>query len=218
MLVNTLAHARMWQVALLLFLLEATPANKRLVSRCRAILPLLRLLARCADDASANLRIHLLRTAATLGEYTVSGAEALLLFRLVAAPEVLLPPPRPEADVNAAERAAERAGVRGWGVGERAGERAADEEAERRAEDARRAAGAVARGRQRDELQMQLLFVLGCIAERSAPRSFYSLDGNERLQHGPLTSALPPATRGYTIAFWMRLSAQPEGENEVRAL
>ena len=64
---------------------------------------------------------------------------------------------------------------------------------------------------------MQLLFVIGCVAERSAPRNFFSFEGGERLSHGPLTH-LPTAKVGYTLSFWMRVSAQADGEPEVSLL
>ena len=122
--------------ALLLLLLEANPGNKRTLARSprSALLPLLRLLARCADDSGGYLRVHLLRAAATLCEYTISGSEALLLFRLAAAPGALLPPARPplprppppppvEGESNAARAAREAACAVGaredgtaWGV------------------------------------------------------------------------------------------------------
>ena len=169
--------------ALLLLLLEATPANKRTLAGCASMLPLLRLLARCTDDSTGNLRIHLLRTAAALGEYTISGAEALLLFRLAAAPEPLLPLTE-SAEAEARAEAVHREEIR---------------------------------ERLREELQMQLLFVIGSVAESSSPRNFFSLDGASRLAHGPLMH-LPAAKIGYTLAFWIRVGAQPEGEPEVGVL
>ena len=81
---------------MLLVLLEANPCNKRTLCLHHGVAPFVRAAARCADDeAGGALRLHYLRLAASLGEYSVQAGEALLLFRLAAAPRYQML--RPEA-------------------------------------------------------------------------------------------------------------------------
>ena len=65
---------------------------------------------------------------------------------------------------------------------------------------------------------MQLLFVIGCVAERASPRNFFALGGKERLVHGATVGHLPSSKLGYTLSFWMRVGAQADGEPEVSVL
>ena len=67
------------------------------------------------------------------------------------------------------------------------------------------------------ELQMQMLFVLGVIAERAAPPAFFSFDGSGVLPLPPLAH-FPPAKTGFTLSFWLRLGAQPADDPEVSLL
>ena len=95
------------------------------------------------------MRLHYLRLAASLGEHSVPPADALLLLRLAAAPRHQL------LQHQHGSQAAEASG--------RAGESSGPAQ-----EDSQRWA----------ELQMQMLFVLGVIAERAAPPAFFSFDGS----------------------------------------
>ena len=181
--------------ALLLVLLEANPANKRTLCLWYGLGPLLCAAARCADDETGGaLRLHYLRLAASLGEHSVPPADALLLLRLAAAPRHQL------LQHQHGSQAAEASGR----AGESSGPAQEDSQRGPAAEDSQRWA----------ELQMQMLFVLGVIAERAAPPAFFSFDGSGVLPLPPLAH-FPPAKTGFTLSFWLRLGAQPADEPEV---
>ena len=212
--------AQLESAALLLLMLESNPLNKRHLASCHSMLPLLKLLSRCVDDGVNNLRIHLLRTAAALGEYTLSGSEAMLLFRLAATPELLLPEQTPSVagvEPGALHASEETPDALTCATSVAVSTVDGSEQERHEVDLAGHEQLTAQRESLREELQMQMLFVIGCIAERSAPRHFFSFDGGERLDTGPLTH-LPASKVGYTLSFWLRVSTQPQDEPEVSVL
>ena len=143
------------------------------------------------------MRLHYLRLAASLGEHSVPPADALLLLRLAAAPRHQL------LQHQHGSQAAEASGR----AGESSGPAQEDSQRGPAAEDSQRWA----------ELQMQMLFVLGVIAEHAAPPAFFSFDGSGVLPLPPLAH-FPPAKTGFTLSFWLRLGAQPADDPEVSLL
>ena len=56
------------------------------------------------------------------------------------------------------------------------------------------------------EIQMQILYVIGQVVERVAPRSYFNFDGTDgALCTGPVRR-FPASTIGYTVECWMRLN------------
>ena len=128
------------------------------------------------------MRLHYLRLAASLGEHSVPPADALLLLRLAAAPRHQL------LQHQHGSQAAEASGR----AGESSGPAQEDSQRGPAAEDSQRWA----------ELQMQMLFVLGVIAERAAPPAFFSFDGSGVLPLPPLAHFPPAKVR---VRVWVRV-------------
>ena len=176
------------------------------------VAPFVRLAARCdATEAGAALRLHHLRLCASVAAYSLSDADALLLLRAarVAGTTGL-------AAAAAAAPAAATAAITYDSAD-------ADVDADGGADDAASlrttltAAESAAEAQLRLEVQMQLLFVIGVVAERPAPPAYFSFDGSGVLPLPPVTH-FPSARTGFTLSFWLRLDALPPTDDDVPVL
>jgi hypothetical protein len=57
----------------------------------------------------------------------------------------------------------------------------------------------------REELQMQIYYIIGCAVERTGPSSYFHFDGSRgAIKSAPLTD-FPPASVGFTVSCWLKL-------------
>ena len=162
-------------------------------------------------SSRAALRLHHLRLCASVAAYSLSDADALLLLRAarVAGTTGL-------AAAAAAAPAAATAAITYDSAD-------ADVDADGGADDAASlrttltAAESAAEAQLRLEVQMQLLFVIGVVAERPAPPAYFSFDGSGVLPLPPVTR-FPSARTGFTLSFWLRLDALPPTDDDVPVL
>ena len=60
--------------------------------------------------------------------------------------------------------------------------------------------------KRREELQMQIFYIIGCAVERQSPQSYFNYEGGNGCLRFTSIHDFPPGSLGYTISCWVRLT------------
>ena len=60
--------------------------------------------------------------------------------------------------------------------------------------------------KRREELQMQILYIIGCAVERHSPRAYFNYDGGNGCLRFTSIHDFPQSTVGYTVSCWVKLT------------
>lgn len=198
-------------------LLDANPANAAALCHLRVPLALLKLA--CLLPEKSQVRDLYFRLAAQLMSHHISPADAMELFHLASLQpsawarlgrfRVTSAAELSGSVESSRQRHAKQRATNGDGEGDQVRVRVRNGDQDK----------TVAMPPHSDELQMQLLYVIGTVVDSPSPAWFFHMDGSagSGLGAGPIVR-FPPQRVGYSVSMWLRPSGFSGGSSNETSL